>query len=290
VSPLLSRGERPRPETARGTFKLRFTGSCDAAEFERLCSTHEYWYHSYYFDNGFERRGDYDIGQTIESYGFPELEGLDVLDIGTGSGWFATYFEQQGANVTTVDVRGMADYDLWGRYSYDDISVEKPAPDRLDEGRPVYTSPVSGGFWVMKDILGLRARYLNARVYDIAPELFDGRTFDLVFMGAVLMHVRDPLRAMMAARSVCRGLFVANSVEPSVESPLPIMEFLNDEHRILAWWAQNRACLDVMARSVGFQEVDVTGSVDLVVDQPYVTPDGIVAAMARTLPLLHARV
>ena len=39
---------------------------------------------------------------------------MSVLDIGTGSGWFATYFEQRGAQVTTIDARGYSDFDVYG--------------------------------------------------------------------------------------------------------------------------------------------------------------------------------
>jgi SAM-dependent methyltransferase len=271
--------------------RLRFTGTCDASEFERRCADHDYWYHSFYFDNGFERRGDYDIGQTIESYGFPgDLTGLNVLDIGTGSGWFAVYFEQLGANVTTVDSRGYSDFDVWGRFSQPDVRLEKPAPDRFaEDGQPIYYSPVSRGFWVMKDILGLRARYVNARVYDVSPELFGGQTFDIVYMGALLMHVRDPVGALMAARSVCKGLLVANSLTAGVDTPYPVMQFINNESQAITWWAPNRDCLAAMARGAGFHEVDVSRSVDLVVDHPYVDSHGASSAVNQTLSLLHAR-
>jgi hypothetical protein len=75
--------------------------------------------HSYYFDNGFLQRGDSDIGRDVVDYGFPAtLTGARVLDIGTGSGWFAAYFEQLGAEVTVTDARGYCDFDVFGRDHY----------------------------------------------------------------------------------------------------------------------------------------------------------------------------
>jgi SAM-dependent methyltransferase len=275
------------------THRLRFTGSCSAAEFERRCAEHDFWYHSYYFDNGFERRGDYDIGRDVKAYGFPsDLSGMSVLDIGTGSGWFATYFEQCGGDVTTVDSRGYVDFDVWGRFRQPDLASEKPQPDRLDEdGRPVYYSPVSRGFWIMKDLLGLKARYVNGRVYDVSPELLGGRQFDLVFMGALLMHVRDPIGALMAARSVCRGLLVTNALMASgTESPVPSMEFINNDHDRINWWRPNRSGLAAMVRAAGFREVNVERTVQLRTDKIFVDDQGRYSGVDQTLYLVHARV
>ncbi len=68
---------------------LRYSSSLSAGEFEARCREIPWWYHSYYFDNGFRVRGDYDIGADVANYGFPEsMEGMRVLDIGTGAGWF----------------------------------------------------------------------------------------------------------------------------------------------------------------------------------------------------------
>jgi len=44
-------------------------------------------------------------------------------------------------------------------------------------------------------------------VYDLSPEV-DG-TFDVVYLGSLLLHLRDPLRALEAVRSVCRGVVLS---------------------------------------------------------------------------------
>jgi hypothetical protein len=129
------------------THLLKFTGNCSEAQFKQKCSEHDFWYHSFYFDNGFNQKGDYDIGRNINAYKFPaDMSGMKVLDLGTGSGWFATYFEQLGAEVTTVDARGYSDFDVWGRPIYPDIMDEKAQPDRIIDDKPIYYSPVSKGF------------------------------------------------------------------------------------------------------------------------------------------------
>jgi tRNA (mo5U34)-methyltransferase len=289
-------GEELLVAKERATYRLRFTNvsTCAHAEFMRRCGDHDFWYHSFYFDNGYEQRGDYDIGRDVADYNFPEdMTGMEVLDVGTGSGWFATYFEQRGAKVTTVDARGYCDFDVFGRSAYPDVTTEKPSPDRiLPDGRVIYYSPVSRGFWVMKDILGLKAEYVNARIYDICPELFDGRKFDLVFVGSVLMHLRDPIGALMAVRSVCRSRLIANSLRlPDRDGErTPYMLLVSSDEDKITWWVPNKACLMQWFRAAGFSKIDAERTVNLTVDKPFVDASGRSSAANQTLHLVDAQV
>jgi SAM-dependent methyltransferase len=242
---------------------LRYSSSLSAAEFDARCRALSWWYHSYYFDNGLSVRGDYDIGADVADYGFPEsMAGLRVLDIGTGAGWFAFYFEQLGAEVVTVDARGYCDFDVYGRPGYPSVEEEGRSPDRLGEdGAPIYFSPVSRGFWIMKDILQSSVQFLNSRVYDIGPALFNGRKFDLVFLGTLLCHLRDPIGALMAARSVCRHRVIASTpvvlgeTEPDI---LPRQYLPYTDIDKISWWLPNEACFKHWFLAAGFTGVDVS--------------------------------
>ena len=259
-------------------YRLKFTGSLTKDEFEERCAAQKWWYHSYYFDNGYQVRGDYNIGADIEDYGFPEsMDGMRVLDIGTGAGWFAFYFEQLGADVTTVDARGYCDFDVYGRYYYPQPDSEGKTPDRyLEDGTPIYYSPVSGGFWIMKEILGSRVRAVNARAYDLRQEMFGRRSFDLIFMGAILCHLRDPIGALMAARRLCRGQIIATTPvvigEPESEvgprQYLPYTEIDN-----ITWWLPNEACFRHWFLAAGFRDVDVSKSITLRCDVEHRDPE-----------------
>jgi len=143
--------------------RLRFTRDATEQEFLERCRQQNYWYHSYYFDNGYEVKGDYNIGLDVGSYPFPEdLSGMRILDVGTDGSWFAIYFAQRGAEVTAVDARGYSDFDRYGWAGYSPIETEKAEPDRIDDdGKPIYFSSVSGGFWVMRDLLGSKIRFVR---------------------------------------------------------------------------------------------------------------------------------
>jgi SAM-dependent methyltransferase len=257
-------------------YKLNFTGDCDEAFFKSACAKQEFWYHSYYFDNGFEVVGDYNIGMNIKEYGFPDdMAGMKVLDIGTGGGWFAYYFEQCGAEVTTVDVRGYCDFDVRGRCKYPPVESEKSKPDRIGpDGKPVYFSPVSGGFWIMRDLLKSKVKFMNARIYDVCPELFGGQSFDLIFIGALLLHLRDPVGALMAARSVCADRLIATTpiVSGDDDNSEPQMTLYTQMDKI-SWWRPNKLCYKYWFLDAGFKQVDVERVFTLTSDKTMPHPD-----------------
>ena len=96
----------------------------------------------------------------------------------------------------------------------------------------------------MKDLLGLKVEFINARVYDVSPALFGGKKFDLVLMGSILMHLRDPIGALMAVHSVCRDRLIANSLKPPEpeDETRPFMQLLAEPNPF-GWWMPNKLVL-----------------------------------------------
>ena len=160
----------------------------------------------------------------------------------------------------------------------------------LFRSRAVYYSPVSGGFWAMKELLGLQVEYVNGRVYEIGPELLGPRTFDLVFMGSVLMHLRDPIGAMMAAHRACGHQFIATTYmlpdDPS--RPEPIMRMWENAAGGANWWVPNRACLEQWIKAAGFSRFSIDHTLTLTADVPYVDPHGRSSGVTQTQQLIHA--
>ena len=277
------------------TQRLRFSGDLSREEFEQRCSAQKLWYHSYYFDNGYEIRGDYDIGADVHDYGLPQsMSGMKVLDLGTGGGWFAHYFEQLGAEVYTVDARGYCDFDVYGRHFYPQVLSEGKEPDRIaEDGTPIYHSPVSGAFWIMKDALKSQVQFVNSRVYDIRPDMFGTRPFDLVFMGAILCHLRDPIGALMAARRVCGGEIIATTPvvhgEPEADT-LPRQYLPYTALDNISWWLPNEACFRHWFLAAGFRDLNVEKSVTLRCDIEHPDETGRIMNADQTLRVGRAHI
>jgi SAM-dependent methyltransferase len=284
-----------RVDGPRARHRLRFTGSASRAEFDAACAATDWWYHAHEFDNGYAVAGDYDVGRDVADYGFPEdMTGMTVLDVGTASGWFAHYFAERGAIVTATDIRGLSDYDVEGRSTRPPIEAEKTVPDRVGEdGRAIYHSRVSRGLWIMRELLGSNVRFVNARADELEPALFGGERFDLVFVGALLLHLRDPVGALMAARSVCRGRLVATTrlVDDDVDAPVPRMERVSPP-QFANWWFPNAECYRRWFLDAGFARVDVERAVTLrgTAPRPSFEDPALVRNPTQRLRLADARV
>ncbi len=202
------------------------------------------WYHTMDLPGGVVTPGMFDHRQVLERYGLPrDLSGMRVLDVATFDGFFAFEFERRGAaKVIATDLQERDELD-WP------VPLRRSQPDRYE--------PRRSGFDLAKEALGSRVEHLFISAYDVSPERI-GR-FDLVFVGSLLVHLRDPVGALMALYGVCEGTIMV--AEPTlrlvsglVRNRLAGRFLALDE--FLAWWVPNRPCLKGWLEAAGF--VDVT--------------------------------
>lgn len=120
-----------------------------------------------------------------------------------------------------------------------------------------------------------------------------GRTFDLVFLGSLLMHVRDPIGALMAVRSVCKGRIISNTLMLDSDlaeiGTIPIMKMLaNNKDCMINWWQPNKACVIKWFKAAGFPQVRIEETVNLTTDFVYADEKGVSSGCNQTLYLVDA--
>jgi tRNA (mo5U34)-methyltransferase len=167
-----------------------------------------------------------------------DLGGKSVLDIGCNGGFYSIEMKRRGAaRVLGID--------------FDD--------DYLAQAR------------FAAEVTGLDIEFRRLSVYDVAAL---GERFDIVLFMGVLYHLRHPLLAldlihehvagdMLIVQSMQRGSKAVAPVRADYdffemdhfdEPAYPKMHFI--EHRYAKdptnWWAPNRACMEAMLRSAGF--------------------------------------
>ncbi len=99
--------------------------------------------------------------------------------------------ERRGAEVTALDLDDERDLD-W------------PA-DRRPDTYP--ETPRGTGFALAKEVFGSKVERVSRSIYHALPE--DLGTFDIVFCGSVLIHLRDQALAIERIGNLCRGTFIS---------------------------------------------------------------------------------
>lgn len=203
------------------------------------------WYHSIEVAPGVVTPGWFDLRPIVEKLPWPEVAGKRCLDVGTYDGFLAFELERRGAaEVVATDI---ADHQQWDW------------PLRHRATGPEYFQHVAGpkrglGFEIARDLLGSSARLEQINVYDLSPETIG--EFDVVICGSLLLHLRDPLRALAAIRSVCRGQFLSTNqvdLRPSVRHRRRPVARIDGLSSLGQWWLTNAAGHRQMLLAAGFE-------------------------------------
>jgi tRNA (mo5U34)-methyltransferase len=144
----------------------------DAGEIRKLIEQHGRWWHEIEVAPGIITPGD-DSNRMklpiLEELGLPaDLTNKRALDIGCSDGYFTFELEKRGANTVAID----------------------------------FVPETYSGFATARRILDSRVEYRMDNVYNLDPEHYG--TFDIVLFLGVLYHLRKPLAALDAIRSVMK--------------------------------------------------------------------------------------
>ena len=201
------------------------------------------WYHTIDLGNGVVTPGWHDTRPIVSQLPIPaSLEGKRCLDVGTFDGFWAFEMERRGAaEVVAIDVLDPAKWD-WPVGSSPETVAE--IGRRKARGQ---------GFEVARQALGSSVVRRELSVYDLDPEEI-GR-FDLVYLGSLLIHLREPVRALERLREVCGGtMIVVDGIDLILSLLLPRMPVATlDGNGRPWWWYPNEAGLTREIEAAGFE-------------------------------------
>src|SRR5262245_28664600 len=189
------------------------------------------WYHTMDLPEIGTVHGDWDLRGRFDSYtGNVPLTGRTVLDVGTASGFLAFEAEKRGATV----------------YSFD-----ADAPERI---QLIPQSPRDDAyFWGMRNSYRLAHHLLNSKVTPLYGDIYHMSQIappcDVVIVGQILVHLRDPIGAIQQAATLAKDhlIITESTFNPPARNRLwrrfarwkyefaPISYFLG-AHISYAWW------------------------------------------------------
>lgn len=198
------------------------------------------WYHTLDFGNGVVTEAMFDHRPVLNRYPVPaDLSGRRCLDVGTMDGFWAFEMERRGAAaVTAIDLDDPMALDWPTSLSNADKTLDETKAER---------------FALAQRMLGSNAERVTMSVYDLSPEL---GSFEFVFCGDLLVHLKDPVTAVERIRSVCSdSAVIVNTIKRfRFRERRPTAELDGVEQFV--WWQTNLAGLARIVRAAGFDRVE----------------------------------
>lgn len=210
------------------------------------------WYHRIDLGDGIETPGHFRMADYLPHYHLPErLDGMRVLDVGASTGFFAYEFERRGAKeVVGVELPSWAAHDWTPRYRRE--FAQKDAAEQAEIDREVMLD----GFTVVGEALGsTRVRRVFKTIYELSRDELG--EFDLVFSGAMLMHVRDPVLGIQRMRECCKpdGRLIVSIATAMQDAGEPLARFVGEWNQC-NWWQMSPRCLDEVLRCCDFDRIE----------------------------------
>jgi tRNA (mo5U34)-methyltransferase len=200
------------------------------------------WYHTLELAPGVVTPGWFDTRAIPAKLPIPHsLEGKRCLDIGTFDGFWAFEMERRGA--AEVVATDLLDAEQWDWPPGSPPAVIREMAERKREG---------DGFRLAREALRSSVQLLERSIYDLDPA--DVGEFDFAYLGSLLLHLRDPVRALERVRAVVAGRLLVVDVYD------PLMSLLFRRRPVATldargrpwWWQSNIACLVRMVEAAGF--------------------------------------
>ena len=109
-------------------------------------------------------------------------------------------------------------------------------------------------------MFGSKVERVNWSIYDALPE--DLGTFDIVFCGSVLIHLRDQVLAIERIGNLCSGTFISvEAYDPWLNLlPFPIARWQAAREAAVVFWEPNVRAWKGMLTTAGFRESSRRGS------------------------------
>jgi hypothetical protein len=222
----------------------------------------------------------WDLRDCADKYvGIPNLnyKNKRVLELGTANGFLCNFLEKQGAEVVAYDLHPGLEWDIVPYAQYDHKANIKNQQNAVRQ--------INNAWWFAKGLLNWKAKVVYGSVYEIPMEI--GQV-DISTFGSILLHLRDPFRALHRASLLTKEAMVVTdmlpdrplSFNPSIlrrakrwvrknilkqeielGRDVPYMEFLPNfrlvNHRE-AWWSLPPRVIQEFLGVLGFEDSKVT--------------------------------
>jgi tRNA (mo5U34)-methyltransferase len=207
-----------------------------------------FWYHTIELGAGIATPGLIDLRASAPRVLPADLSGKRVVDVATFDGFWAFEMEKRGGRVTATDVSSVEEIE------FPPLRRERVMADSREAGLEL-----GAGFRLAADALASGVNRIECNVYDLSPGALGGAV-DFAFCGALLTHVRDPVRGLERIRDVLVPGGEVRVFEP-FSAYLTLASRRRPSARFLAhetdytWWVPNLAGISSWLTAAGFDAI-----------------------------------
>lgn len=153
-----------------------------------------HFYHAFEIPGFGQAGGKWDLRPILDDYlGHVNLSGKRVLEVGTADGYVTFEMERRGAEVVS--------HDLSPEFRWDAVPFAHPdVPHRnldsdwvLREDFRHAIGTLNKAYWLAHKAFNSKAKVVYCDIYSLPADI---GIFDVVTFGSVLLHLRDPFRAI----------------------------------------------------------------------------------------------
>jgi SAM-dependent methyltransferase len=198
-------------------------------------------------------KGQWDLREKTDNYlGNMDFKGKTCLDVGAASGFLSFEMEKRGGIVTSFDA------DDASRFSFLPFKDSLYMTDRELKFKHVnkWLNKLKNSYWLAHRLLRSNAKVFYGDVYNIPTEL--GR-FDIVMVGQIMIHLRDPVLALTSISNVCNNTLIIS--EGMYDTDDTVAKFhARDVSKgpEWLWWQYSRGLWKEILAIMGFEVVNIT--------------------------------
>lgn len=149
-----------------------------------------------------EVKGEWDLRKNIDTYlGNAEFIGKTCLDVGTASGFLSFEMEKRGGIVTSFDADDACRYSMLPFRN----SLYNTDHNLWSQQTNEWLTRLHNSYWYAHRLLNKNAKVFYGDIYNIPLEL---GYFDIVMVGQVMIHLRDPILALISISKLCKDILI----------------------------------------------------------------------------------
>jgi SAM-dependent methyltransferase len=219
---------------------------------EAAVAANAVWYHTLELPGDVITPGQVDLRKAARRLLPDDLSGKRAVDIGTFDGFWAFELERRGAEVVAIDL------DV-----FSDAQIPPNNREFVERQALEFDVQLGRGFQIASELLGSRVQRTVCDVLELTPERIGGPV-DVAFMGALLVHLRDPVQALQRILDtlVPGGQLYqleTTSLALSLLHPRTAAARLQTLDTPFNWWCPNWAALRAYLTCAGFVDVRSRG-------------------------------